>query len=432
MNTQTTLFKISFCILFLLNTLVAKAQSPELVQGPNGLYGYINNQTGEMVTDYRYQEAKPFSQGFAAVRWGEYWGFIRENGEDLLPCQYRFVASFQGGRAMVQYDRLRGFIDRTGALVIPMEYQVASSFAHNLACVQKDRSWGFIDTMGKVVIKLQFERAYPFSDGLACVSKKGRYGYIDSTGRVAIKLQFSNASPFSEGLAPVKKKDRWGYIDRTGKEIIGFNYVDAGRFSNGLACVGDGKKFGFINTEGKWVIPMEYDSQGHFNRDGLVRLRRDGEQFYVNRQGEATKIDSAILEEEISFMVVDEKPKFMGGDENGFTRWVNQNIEYPSTPGQIQAEGMVMLTFVVDAYGYVSEVEALRSFHPELDREAVRVVQSSPRWTPGRQNGEAVKVRYNFPIIFRLQTRPSSSSNPTGYGPPGTFNSQSRRPVRPR
>jgi len=430
MNTQTIIFKVSFCTLFLLNTLVAKAQSPELVQGPNGLYGYVNSQSGEMVTDYRYQEAKTFSQGFAAVRWGEYWGFIRENGEELLPCQYAVVESFQDGRAMVQYDRLRGYIDRTGAIVIPMVYLSALSFVHGLASVQKDRDWGFIDTMGKVVIKFQFDKTSHFSDGLSCVRKNGRYGYINSKGKVAIKLQFNYASSFSEGLAVVRKKELWGFIDHSGKEIIALEYGYAGNFSNGLACVGKERKFGFIDKGGRLVIPMEYDSPGQFNQNGFAQLRKDGERFYVNKQGEAIKIEDALLEEEISVSAVEEKPMFLGGEENNFSRWVTQNIDYPLM-SRMPAEGMVRLTFAVDTYGYITDIEVVDSPHPDLTREAIRVVLSSPRWTPGRQNGVPVKVRYHFPVIFRLQTRPSSS-NPTGYGPPGTFNSQGRRPAGPR
>lgn len=108
-------------------------------------------------------------------------------------------------------------------------------------------------------------------------------------------------------------------------------------------------------------------------------------------------------EEEIPVAIVDEKPKFQGGDENTFSTWVFKNIVYPEIAKENGVSGRVTLQFTVDKDGSVTNVVVVRGVDASLDREAVRVVSSSPKWTPGRQRDKPVKVRYTFPVVFQLR-----------------------------
>jgi periplasmic protein TonB len=113
--------------------------------------------------------------------------------------------------------------------------------------------------------------------------------------------------------------------------------------------------------------------------------------------------EEAAEEEVIPFAIVEEKPKFQGGDQNDFTKWVFSHIEYPEIAKENGVQGRVTLQFTVDTDGSVKNVSVLRGVDASLDKEAVRVVSSSPRWTPGRQRNKNVKVRYTFPVIFQLK-----------------------------
>jgi len=113
--------------------------------------------------------------------------------------------------------------------------------------------------------------------------------------------------------------------------------------------------------------------------------------------------EEAVEEEEIPLAIVEEKPSFMGGDENTFTKWVFERIVYPEVAKENGVQGRVVLSFIVDADGYVKNVTVLRGVDPSIDKEAVRVVSSSPRWKPGRQRDKAVRVRYIFPLNFQLR-----------------------------
>lgn len=113
--------------------------------------------------------------------------------------------------------------------------------------------------------------------------------------------------------------------------------------------------------------------------------------------------DEVVEEEAIPFQLVEDKPSFNGGDANEFSKWVNQRLVYPEIAKENGVQGKVMLQFTVNADGTVSNVKVLRGVDPSLDKEAVRVVSSSPKWKPGKQRDRAVKVTYTFPVIFQLR-----------------------------
>ena len=107
--------------------------------------------------------------------------------------------------------------------------------------------------------------------------------------------------------------------------------------------------------------------------------------------------------EAIPFQLVEVKPSFMGGDAQAFSRWVNERLHYPEAAKANGIQGRVLLQFVVGADGKISNVKVIRGVDPSLDKEAVRVVESSPDWIPGRQRDHAVSVTYTFPVIFQVR-----------------------------
>ena len=104
----------------------------------------------------------------------------------------------------------------------------------------------------------------------------------------------------------------------------------------------------------------------------------------------------------VPFQLADRKPTFNGGDANEFLKWVNANISYPENCRKNGISGRVFLSFTVSATGKVTDVKVLRGVHEELDKEAVRVLEMSPEWTPGMKDGKIVPVSYNFPVTFQL------------------------------
>ncbi len=108
-------------------------------------------------------------------------------------------------------------------------------------------------------------------------------------------------------------------------------------------------------------------------------------------------------EEAVPFQFLEVKPGFNGGDANEFSKWVNTQLRYPEEAHKNNIQGRVTLQFTVEKDGSVTGVKVLRGVNPLLDAEAIRVVSSSPNWTPGYQEGKPVRVTYVFPAIFQLK-----------------------------
>ncbi len=129
----------------------------------------------------------------------------------------------------------------------------------------------------------------------------------------------------------------------------------------------------------------------------------NGQTFSIQPYQLADVPEEEDTDEVIPMVIVETKPSFNGGDANEFSRWVNSRLVYPETARELGVQGRVTLQFTIGTDGRVSGVRVLKGADPLLDEEAVRVVSSSPKWTPGRQRDRAVKVSYTFPVIFQLR-----------------------------
>ena len=120
-----------------------------------------------------------------------------------------------------------------------------------------------------------------------------------------------------------------------------------------------------------------------------------------------------------AFDVVEEMPQFPGGAQ-ALMEYLAQNIKYPAEAEKAGIQGRVILTFVVDQDGRAIEPKVVRSVDPLLDAEALRLISTMPKWVPGKQNGEVVRVKYTLPIQFALggtnvdQTSKVESTNSHG------------------
>ena len=100
--------------------------------------------------------------------------------------------------------------------------------------------------------------------------------------------------------------------------------------------------------------------------------------------------------------IVEQMPSFPGG-MSALMSWLSQNIKYPVIAAENGVKGRVIVQFVVEKDGSITDVQVVKSVDPSLDKEASRVIKSMPHWSPGRQNGSPVRVRYTVPVTFKLQ-----------------------------
>lgn len=127
----------------------------------------------------------------------------------------------------------------------------------------------------------------------------------------------------------------------------------------------------------------------------------DNTEFEI-RDLEPTVVEEEEPAEQEVFIIVEQMPLFPGGEE-ALRKYLATEVKYPVIAQENGIQGRVFVKFVIMPDGSVSNVEVARAFDPNLDKEAVRVVKSMPKWTPGKQRGKAVRVSYTVPINFVLQ-----------------------------
>lgn len=141
-----------------------------------------------------------------------------------------------------------------------------------------------------------------------------------------------------------------------------------------------------VNIDDDFDFDMEADASTEFTFTGFV-----------------DDMDEEFEEEEV-FYIVEDMPTFNGGDPAlEFRKFIAQNLRYPDIAAENGISGRVIVQFAVNSKGRLVDAKVVAGVDPALDKEAIRVVMSSPPWTPGKQRGKPVKVLFTFPINFVLQ-----------------------------
>ena len=114
-------------------------------------------------------------------------------------------------------------------------------------------------------------------------------------------------------------------------------------------------------------------------------------------------VDEEVVVEDDIFVVVEENPQFPNGGTAGLLQYLGKNIKYPTIPQENGTEGRVTVQFVVNKDGSIVDVKVIRGVDPYLDKEAVRVISTMPKWIPGKQRGVPVRCKFTVPVTFKLQ-----------------------------
>lgn len=379
-----------------------------------GVKGYMNK-SGQIVIPTNWNNRWDYGDFFEGLAWFEnsegLYGYIDKTGEIRIPCKWKLAFDFKGGIAIVKDKEGNDYlIDKQGYRLF-RNYNIYGSFNEGLAPVtDKNGLIGFINSEGHLAIDYKWSGVMQFNEGLCAVKDdSGHWGYIDKAGTLVIQYQWNNVWNFHEGLAAVKDRNgKWGYIDTTGKIVIPCHWSYALDFCHGISAVNtDDDRWLFIDRKG---VPQKVTRR---NPDS-VSSRLD---YHIVMTPDDKQ--SNIYEE------VDEMPVFGGGDiedevyneetgemekvttsfpegKNGLVQFLVHTIKYPADAQRDRIEGRVVVNFIVDVDGSISDIVVVKPVHPSLDEEAKRVVSLMPKWKPGRKDGINVRVKYTLPLTFQL------------------------------
>jgi protein TonB len=117
---------------------------------------------------------------------------------------------------------------------------------------------------------------------------------------------------------------------------------------------------------------------------------------------ENTEVIQQVEEDDQPFLIAETMPSFQGGDLNTFRNWVQQNVKFPQIALENGIQGRVVLSFVIEKDGRLTNIQVLQTPDRSLSEEAIRVLNKSPKWSPGKQRNQVVRVKYTLPVDFRV------------------------------
>ena len=187
-----------------------------------------------------------------------------------------------------------------------------------------------------------------------------------------------------------------------GRVVLSFVVEKDGSVSNIQILQTPGKAF---SEETRRVVAASPKWKPGEQRGEKVRVRYTlPVDFRITATAQDTKTSENKGSGEEPFLVVDTPPQFNGGDIGEFRRWVQMNVKYPAEALGKNIYGKVLVTFVIEKDGSVDNAEIFKSPDKSLADEVLRVIGKSPKWTPGKQRGEAVRVKFGMPVDFAVQT----------------------------
>jgi hypothetical protein len=258
----------------------------------HGKYSFVDTDGHEM--RHIFSAACSFSEGLAAVRTDDEWGYINCSGELVVQPRFTHAGEFSEGLAAATTNGHAGYIDRSGNWAIAQSYQQASLFSAGRAAVQIDGRFGYIDRENNWIVKPAYDFAWPHREGLAHVQEGKFHGFIDLVGKEVVPFIYDDAGDFSEGFAPVRIGKKWGYVDALGRMVIEPRFLKAGPFQGIARVVVDElveaypitksrlesaeavEVSNYINKVGEavWQWPSFFDGEPYPKDIGYKRARR--------------------------------------------------------------------------------------------------------------------------------------------------------------
>lgn len=261
-------------------------------------YTFIDT-TGRQLFPPVFQNAAPFTEGFAPVYRYDRWGLIDTLGNEVLTCRfdnltfpdhgtcfagdsmglalyrlpspnhpqatrltqplYQPITGVTQNRIAVSRDGFQGFLDLNGNEIIPCIYDEVGLFRYGRTLARLDNHYGIIDTLGKTILPIEYENKTPkgnkyvYYDSVALIEKEGRLSFVDLDGKLILPMRLEQAYHFSQGLAAVRFEGHWGYINNHGDIYMPFIFDIASPFQWNRADVFFGGHHMVIDHDGRCV-----------------------------------------------------------------------------------------------------------------------------------------------------------------------------------
>lgn len=276
----------------------------------------FKNSKGKMITEFKYDYARKFFNGFAVVKLKSKYGYIDKHGNEIVPCNYDDAFDIKEGLLKVKLNGKYGFMNKNGRELTSCKYDEVDEdaegfswqrvndkfnlkYTESLVKVKFDNKWGAIDKNGNDVITCKYDLLVPFTtEGLLKVLSNKKWGVINRNGNEVIPCiydifdsdcNYDISDSSTDEFVKVLLDKKMGIITRNGKQVTSCKYDFIDSFSEGFAKVALQGKWGYIDINGNEVISCKYDNADKFSSRGIAHVMLNGIWEDINKKGEKIK-----------------------------------------------------------------------------------------------------------------------------------------------
>ena len=387
----------------------------------NNKYGFINTEGNEVVPCI-YDDAYNFQDGFALVMVNRKFGFVNTEGDEVVPCKYDYINIrdlFSYGYADVGFNGQYGIVNTSGKEIVPCAYDQINWIDEKVFKVKLNDKYGLFNSSGKELAPCIYDVIEGRSaDGPFLVRAKGKYGTIDAEGNYTFSRDVTIndfrwiagnwwcRNNYSKPVLTINWNGEVSFADEDPslEKKIANIYYDNATDKYFLVCPrAAGKDYRYqIDLDRLSLIVMD----GSLIGEDAELLKREVFQVVEEPKAEAVEEREVIPEPKTTrdeiFHSAAIMPSFPGGN-GALMSYLSSHVKYPTVAKDNGIQGKVIVQFVVEKDGRIGEVKVIRGVDKDLDREAVRVCKSLPRFSPGlNANREPVRVWYTMPVSFKL------------------------------
>ncbi|MGM5629521.1 TonB family protein [Apibacter raozihei] len=318
------------------------------------------------------------------------------------------------------YDYIKYFADEQVALakkkfkwcfiVLPakqktfLSYEEIKHFNGPLFIVVKKGKYGLIDKYGKEVLSPFLDKIYNPSYGLAITKKDNFYGLLNLNGEIVASAKYDNIQLLDDTSYLIVVNNKFGVIKENGSISINPQFDNIYSFNKNLYRFINGGKYGLISKDGKVFVPAKYDLIFYNENNDTAYASLDDETGIISLlDGKFTNIKD--IPSSIPMVNIHDKNKVFTGVANlegtkAFQNFIKMNLNYPIKAIEKKTKGTVLVKFVVEKDGTISNIKIIRDIGDGCGEEVIRVLKLIKKWKPDTDNGKAVQTHYKIPIRF--------------------------------
>ncbi len=298
---------------------------------------YLYNLSTAAPVGDAYEEVGGYAQGYVNVKQNGLWGYLNPETGDWLGdgCVWESALPFSEGMAAVSLGGLYGFVDLTGRTVIDPQYADAASFGEGLAGVKVAKRWGFVNAKNEMTVQPAYTAVKVFRYGLCAVRRDELWGLINADGTIVLKIKYVEIGEFDPVVrrAWFKQNKLWGLVAADGTVVLKPAWGSHDEFNGNTLCrVAYKGKYGFIDAGGKARVLADYDAASPY-RAGVAAVKNaDGSVSYINKVKNAFSVETNVpVECRCGFIEgrTITETEHTAADENGETQTaVERSIAY--------------------------------------------------------------------------------------------------------